>query len=65
MAKTCVTIGTIYLENNEKEKALEYLKKAENIFILNGDNKFSSEIHLKINEIKKELEQEESLEKKA
>ena len=65
MAKTCVTIGAIYLENNEKEKALEYLKKAENIFILNGDNKFSSEIHLKINEIKKELEQEESLEKKA
>ena len=65
MAKTCVTIGTIYLETNKKDKALEYLKKAENIFILNGDNKLSSEIHLKITEIKKELEQEESLEKKA
>ena len=58
MAKTCVTIGTIYLENKEKDKALEYLKKAENIFILNGDNKLSSEIHLKITEIKKKLEQE-------
>ena len=65
LAKTCVRIGSIYLENKEKDKAFEYFKKAENIFIINGDNKCASEINQKINEMKKEEnEQEESVEMK-
>ena len=63
LAKTCVRIGSIYLENKEKEKALDYFKKAENIFIVNGDNKCASEIHQKMIEIQKkdDLDQEESV----
>ena len=34
LAKTCITIGYIYLENKDKEKCLEYLRKAQNIFII-------------------------------
>ena len=39
LAKTCISIGYIYLEKNEKNKCLEYFQKAEKIFIVNGDNK--------------------------
>ena len=66
LAKTCVKIGTIYLEIKEKEKGLDYLRKAENIFIINGDNKCANEVHQKIEELAKKLnsggggEQEES-----
>ena len=63
LAKTCFTIGTLYYKNNEKEKGFEYYKKAENIYIINGDNKCANDVHQKINEIQKneELEQEESV----
>ena len=64
MAKTCFTIGTIYFKNNEKEKELEYYKKAENIYIINGDNKCANDVHQKMLEMQKgdDLEQEESVE---
>ena len=63
LAKTCFTIGTLYFKNNEKEKGYEYYKKAENIYIINGDNKCANDVRQKINEIQKneELEQEESV----
>ena len=54
LAKTYDKIALIYLEKKDKEKAMEYLKKAENIYVLAGDNKLAAEIHLKINEAKKE-----------
>ena len=64
MAKTCFTIGTIYIKNNKKEKGLEYYKKAENIYALNGGNKCARDVHQKMLEIQKgdDLEQEESVE---
>ena len=39
LAKTCINIGYIYLENKEKDKCIEYLKKAKKIFQDNGDSK--------------------------
>ena len=53
LAKTCISIGYIYLENKYKEKCFEYLKKAENIFIINGDNKLANDVHQKLTEIQK------------
>ena len=63
MAKTCFAIGTIYFKNNEKEKGKEYYKKAENIYIINGDHKCAEDVQQKLIEIEKndELEQEESM----
>ena len=58
MAKTYINIGYLYLENNEKEKCLEYLKKAENIFISNGDSKLANDIRQKMNEIEKQKQEE-------
>ena len=64
LAKTLVQIGTIYLENNEKEKGLEYLYQARRIFNENGDKKCENEINLKIASEKNKMngEQEESAE---
>ena len=66
LAKTCFAIGTIYFKNNEKEKGKEYYKKAENIYIINGDHKCAEDVQQKLNEIEKsdEFEQEESVKKK-
>ena len=63
LAKTCFTIGTIYFKNNDKEKGLEYYKKAENIYVINGDVKCAEDVRQKLLEMKKneELEQEESV----
>ena len=63
LAKTCFAIGTIYFKNNEKEKGKEYYKKAENIYIINGDHKCAEDVQQKLIEIEKndELEQEESM----
>ena len=62
LAKTLVQIGTIYLENNEKEKGLEYLYQARRIFNENGDKKCENEINLRIANEKNKMnaEQEES-----
>ena len=64
LAKTLVQIGTIYLENNEKEKGLEYLYQARRIFSENGDKKCENEINLRIASEKNKMngEQEESAE---
>jgi len=66
LAKTCVQIGTIYFENKEIEKGLEYLKKAQDIFMINGDNKCANEVQQQINKITKgnDLEREESVDLK-
>ena len=66
LAKTLVQIGSIYLENNESEKGLEYLKQAKRIFNENGDKKCENEINIRIeNELNKlNGEQEESKELK-
>ena len=63
LAKTCFTIGTIYFKNKEKEKGFEYYKKAENIYIINGDNKCAEDVRQKLKEMEKndEIEQEESI----
>ena len=63
LAKTCAKIGYIYIENNEKEKGLEYLKKAENIFILNGDNKCANEIQNEMESLLKKDDIEDSVDK--
>ncbi len=66
LAKTLVQIGSIYLENNESDKGLEYLKQAKRIFNENGDKKCENEINIRIeNELNKlNGEQEESKELK-
>ena len=53
LAKTCISIGYIYLEKNEKNKCLEYFQKAEKIFIVNGDNKLANDIKNRILEVQK------------
>ena len=55
LAKTLVEIGTIYLENNEKERGLDYLNQARKIFNENGDKKCEKEINNKIQEIKNQM----------
>ena len=66
LAKTCVQIGSIYFENKEFEKGLEYLKKAQDIFMINGDNKCANEVQQQINKITKsnDFEREESVDLK-
>ena len=61
LAKTLVQIGTIYLENNEKERGLEYLYQAKKIFNENGDKKCENEVNIRIAEEKSKMngEQEE------
>ena len=66
LAKTLVQIGSIYLENNEKEKGLDYLYQAKRIFNENGDKKCENEVNTRIEneENKMNQEQEESMELK-
>ena len=58
LAKTCINIGYIYLENKEKDKCIEYLKKAKKIFQDNGDNKLAGDIEDRIKEIEKQEEKQ-------
>lgn len=44
LGRTCISIGYAYLEDGNKEKCLEYLNKAEHIFIVNGDTKHAAEV---------------------
>ncbi len=62
LAKTCIVIAYIYHEKNDKdvEKCFEYLKKAEDIARMNGDEKMISIVEEKIKEIQdKEAKEEE------
>ena len=59
LAKTCISIGYIYLEIRDKEKCLEYLRKAEKIFKNNGDKKCTEDISNRISEIQKKNIEEE------
>ena len=65
LAKTLVQIGSIYLENKDKEKGLDYLYQARRIFIENGDKKCENEVNKRIedekNKINGEQEQFESV----
>ncbi len=58
LAKTCINIGYIYLENKEKDKCIEYLKKAKKIFQDNGDNKLAGDIEERIKDIEKQEEKQ-------
>ena len=60
LAKIYVNIGYIYLENGDKNKCLEYLKKAEKIFSIYGDAKNFDDITKRINELKKDEEKKEN-----
>jgi hypothetical protein len=51
LAKTCVSIGCIYLNKRNKNKCLEYFSKAEKIFSMNKDVKNLESIQNKIFEI--------------
>ena len=57
LAKTCVSIGYIYLELGEKQKCIDYLSKAEHIFKVNGDKKYEADIQQRKNDILKQPEQ--------
>ena len=57
LAKTCVSIGYIYLELGEKQKCLDYLSKAEHIFKVNGDKKYEDDIQQRKIDIQKQPEQ--------
>ena len=57
LAKICVNIAYIYLENGDKNKCLEYLKKAEKIFSIYGDAKNFDEITKRINELENDEQQ--------
>ena len=59
LAKTCINIGYLYLESGNKDKYIEYLKKAQNIFIFTGDNKLANDMKQRMEEIQKpeDLEQ--------
>ena len=63
LAKTCVTIAYIYLEKNDKNKGLEYLKKAKKIFSAYGDAKYSDELNKRIKELENENENDNEKEK--
>ena len=58
LAKTCVTIGYIYLEMKEKKMCIDYLKKAQDVFELNRDKASVEDIAKRINEI--ELDEKEN-----
>ena len=64
LAKTCISIGYIYLEKNNKKKCLEYLRHAEEIFDLNGEKKAKEDIRKRIIEIEKKPDDEEEEEEK-
>ena len=58
LAKTCITIGYIYLEMKKKKMCIDYLKKAQDVFELNRDEASVEDIAKKINEI--ELDEKEN-----
>lgn len=58
LAKTCVTIGYIYLEMKKKKMCIDYLKKAQDVFELNRDEASVEAIAKRINEI--ELDEKEN-----
>ena len=60
LAKIYVNIAYIYLENGDKNKCLEYLKKAEKIFSIYGDAKNFDDITKRINELEKDEEKKEN-----
>ena len=60
LAKIYVNIGYIYLENGDKNKCLEYLKKAEKIFSIYGDAKNYDEITKRINELENDEEKKDT-----
>ena len=64
LAKTCISIGYIYLEKNNKKKCLEYLRTAEEIFDLNGEKNAKEDIRKRIIEIEKKPDNEEEEEEK-
>ena len=58
LAKTCINIGFIYNEKKEKEKAIEYLLKAQKIFQANGDTKLANDMKDRIEEMKNKDEKQ-------
>lgn len=54
LAKTCLSIAVIYLDDKNKEKCMEYYNKAYEIYEINGNNKRAEEIKDKIIELQKE-----------
>ena len=58
LAKTCINIGFIYNEKKEKEKAIEYLLKAQKIFQANGDTKLANDMKTRIEEMKNKDEKQ-------
>ena len=60
LAKIYVNIAYIYLENGDKNKCLEYLKKAQKIFSLYGDAKNYDEITKRINELENDEEKKDT-----
>ena len=60
LAKINVNIAYIYLENGDKNKCLEYLKKAQKIFSLYGDAKNYDEITKRINELENDEEKKDT-----
>jgi tetratricopeptide (TPR) repeat protein len=58
LAKTCINIGFIYNEKKEKEKAIEYLLKAQKIFQANGDTKLANDMKNRIEEMKNKDEKQ-------
>jgi hypothetical protein len=44
LAKTCISIATIYLQLDKKNESLQYFEKAEKIFLIYGNTKVAKEI---------------------
>jgi tetratricopeptide (TPR) repeat protein len=58
LAKTCINIGYIYLENKDKEKCIEYFEKAKKIFQVNGDTKLANDMQERIEDVRKKEEKQ-------
>ena len=58
LAKTCINIGYIYLENKDKEKCIEYFEKAKKIFQVNGDTKLANDMQERIEDVRKKEDKE-------
>jgi tetratricopeptide (TPR) repeat protein len=58
LAKTCINIGYIYLENKDKEKRIEYFEKAKKIFQVNGDTKLANDMQERIEDVRKKEEKQ-------
>lgn len=51
LAKTCISIAVIFLDRRDKEKCLEYYRKAARIFENNGNETRLAEVKAKIEDI--------------